>query len=87
VKLQEINQVITYIFNPMKTLKKLLFICILVLAPALMTLADPPGPPPPGNNPPGGTPVGAPIDGGISILLALGLGYGVRKTFQLKKKK
>jgi len=71
----------------MKMLKKLLFVCILVLAPALMTLADPPGPPPPGGDPSlGGTPVGAPIDGGISILLALGIGYGTRKIYHLRKK-
>ena len=72
----------------MKTLKKLLFVGILVLAPAFMTLADPPGPPPPGGDPSlGGTPVGAPIDGGVSILLALGLGYGSRKLYQFRKKK
>lgn len=72
----------------MKNLKKLLIVGILVLAPALMILADPPGPPPPGGDPTlGGTPVGAPIDGGVSILLALGIGYGTRKIVQLRKKK
>lgn len=72
----------------MKNLKKLLFVGILVFVPVLMTLADPPSPPPPGGDPSlGGTPVGAPIDGGVSILLALGIGYGTRKIYQLKKKK
>ncbi len=54
------------------------------------TIADNPGPPPPpgGGGPGGGgTPVGAPIDGGIGILLALGLGYGGVKLYQLKKEK
>lgn len=72
----------------MKKLKKLLFVGILVFTPALICLADPPGPPPPGGDPTlGGTPVGAPIDGGVSILLAFALGYGTKKIYQLKKKK
>jgi hypothetical protein len=33
----------------------------------------------------GQTPVGAPIDGGLSILLLLGAGYGVKKIYNLKK--
>jgi hypothetical protein len=57
----------------------LLFALTLALTFAATTLkADPPGPPGPGG-PPGGTggvPVGSPVDGGISLLLALGLGYG-----------
>jgi len=34
----------------------------------------------------GNSPVGAPIDGGLSILLLLGAGYGARKIYGLKKK-
>jgi hypothetical protein len=34
----------------------------------------------------GQTPVGAPIDGGLSILLFLGAGYGAKKIYNLKKK-
>jgi hypothetical protein len=34
----------------------------------------------------GNTPVGAPIDGGMSILLILGAGYGIRKIYGMKKK-
>lgn len=34
----------------------------------------------------GQTPVGAPIDGGLSILLMLGAGYGATKLFELRKK-
>lgn len=51
---------------------------------------DPPGPPPPpgGGGPGGGgTPVGAPVDGGIGFLLALGLGYGGLKLYQSRKTK
>lgn len=51
-----------------------------------LTFADPPSPPAnhgsTGNQSP---PVGAPIDGGLSILLALGAGYGARKFYQAKK--
>jgi len=35
-----------------------------------------------GNQPPGG---GAPIDGGLSILLALGIAYGTRKALKPEK--
>jgi hypothetical protein len=34
----------------------------------------------------GQNPVGAPIDGGLSILLFLGAGYGARKIAQMRKK-
>ena len=33
----------------------------------------------------GQTPVGAPIDGGLSILLVLGAGFGARKIASFKK--
>ena len=50
--------------------------------------ADPPGPPGPGGTPTsGGTPVGAPIDDGIGILLALGIAYGCYKIYIIWKKK
>ena len=57
---------------------KLVFILIAIFALPLISLPDPPGPPgsgTPGSGQGGGqTPVGAPIDGGLGILLALGLG-------------
>jgi hypothetical protein len=34
----------------------------------------------------GQTPVGAPIDGGLSILLFLGAGFGAKKIAQIRKK-
>jgi hypothetical protein len=55
-----------------------------------VVLADPPGPPSPGGSPTGGgggTPVGAPIDGGLSILLAMGAAYGGKKLYQARKEK
>ncbi|MBL7138680.1 MAG: hypothetical protein ISS17_07900 [Bacteroidales bacterium] len=51
-------------------------------------VADPPEPPPPpashGQN--GNAPAGAPIDGGLGILLALGATYGGRKAWVAWKK-
>jgi hypothetical protein len=62
-------------------MKKFFLPCALVFLLVLASLsvkADPPGPPGPGGNPggTGGVPVGSPIDGGLTLLLALGLGYG-----------
>jgi hypothetical protein len=64
-----------------------IFILALFFALPLINLADGPPPPPGGGGGPGGggTPVGAPIDGGLGILLALGLGYGAFKIYKLKK--
>lgn len=49
-------------------------------------VAQPPPPPPPA---PCGTPFGGPpcpIDGGVSILIAAGLAYGGKKTYDLSRK-
>ncbi len=60
---------------------------LFTLIPTLLTFADPPGPPGPGGpGTAGGTPVGAPIDDGITILLALGIGYAVYKLYETRKK-
>jgi len=70
---------------------KLVFILLAIFALPLISLPDPPGPPgsgTPGSNQGGGvTPVGAPIDGGLGILLALGLGYGGKKLYNARKAK
>lgn len=70
-------------------MKKLLAIATLALFLAfpLITIADPP--PPPGGGGPGGggTPVGAPIDGGLGILLALSVGYGGWKIYKISKER
>jgi hypothetical protein len=68
----------------------LLFAILLSLFITSVVLADPPNPPPPGGSPTGGgggTPVGAPIDGGLSILLAMGAAYGGKKLYQARKEK
>jgi hypothetical protein len=36
---------------------------------------------------PGGDPAAVPIDGGLSILLAAGVGYAVKKGYEHRKKK
>ena len=43
------------------------------------------GPTGPGGG--GGTPVGAPIDGGVGILLAMGIAYGGKKLYSLRQSK
>jgi hypothetical protein len=71
----------------------LLSAILLSLFIASVVLADPPAPPGgnggPGSTPVsnGGTPVGAPIDGGLSILLAMGATYGAKKLYHARKEK
>lgn len=53
-------------------------------------IAQPPPPPFDAGNPSGGGgegPVGAPIDGGLGILLAMGAAYGGRKLYKGWKEK
>ena len=71
----------------MKKIINIIAVAVMVLAPLALSAQTPPHPNN-GNNPgPGNTPVGGavPIDGGLSILLAMGAGYAVRKNYQLKK--
>ena len=71
-------------------MKKILTLISLILffVLPLLTIADPPPPPGSGGSSPSGQqPVGAPIDGGLGILLALGLGYGGKKLYDARKKK
>lgn len=58
-----------------------------ILFIAVLAQADPP--PPPGGHGSGGNqpPVGAPIDGGLGILLAMGAVYGGNKLYKARKKK
>jgi hypothetical protein len=53
---------------------------------ANLSMAQPPSPPPSGSNSGNHTPMGgaAPIDGGLGILLAAGLGYGAKRVYQAK---
>lgn len=74
----------------MKTLKLILVFFAIVALP-LLSISDTPPPPPNGGGSGGpgggGTPVGAPIDGGMGILLALGLAYGGKKLYSMRKEK
>jgi hypothetical protein len=69
---------------------KLILVLFAIMALPLLSLSDVPPPPNgtggggPGG---GGTPVGAPIDGGVGILLALGLAYGGKKLYDVRKEK
>jgi hypothetical protein len=69
---------------------KLILVLFAIMALPLLSLSDVPPPPNgtgtggPGG---GGTPVGAPIDGGIGILLAMGLAYGGKKLYDIRKEK
>jgi hypothetical protein len=73
-------------------MKKIFRICILgaglFLGTNMMVSGDElTPPPPPSEHGAGGNqgPAGAPIDGGLGILLALGLGYGVKKCVKAGK--
>ncbi|MCX6231633.1 MAG: hypothetical protein NTZ33_08815 [Bacteroidetes bacterium] len=70
----------------MKIMKNILVIAIITLAP-LLTNAQPLPPSGAGHgtgqNQPGN---GAPLDGGLSILILLGAAFGSKKIYSLKKK-
>ena len=74
----------------MKTIKhnyiKIITVVVLTFA-ALPLLADAPPPPPPGHGTTGNVPGGgAPIGGGLFILLGLGAAYGGKKIYDYNKK-
>jgi hypothetical protein len=73
-------------------MKKFIKLTAALLTFTLLTISLPAQTPPPpnnGNGNPGGgnTPVGggAPVGTGLAILAALGLGYGGRKIYKVKK--
>ena len=73
----------------MKKVKQIIALMIFISIPLWMT-AQPPHPnggsaPGPNNIPVGGSPIGSPIDGGLGILLAMGLAYGAKKVYQVRK--
>ncbi|MCX6284147.1 MAG: hypothetical protein NTW31_07940 [Bacteroidetes bacterium] len=75
----------------MNTMVKLIVMgCGLMLGTALPAVSDDPGPPPPpSEHGMGGDqgPAGAPIDGGLGILLGIGAAYGGKKYLQSIKMK
>jgi hypothetical protein len=71
--------------NITKTLAALITITILTINLSVVYAG---APPPPGHNSTGNVPGGgAPIAGGIGILLALGAAYGGKKVYDYKKRK
>ncbi len=69
-------------------LEKWIAVFYLLMLPVIQCKADDPGPPPPpgvhgqsGNQ----APAGAPIDGGLGMLIAMGGVYGARKLYRAKK--
>lgn len=70
----------------MKTMVKLMLLgCGFMMMTALPAYSDDPdAPPPPSEHGAGGNqePVGAPIDGGLGILLVMGAVYGGKKFIQ-----
>jgi len=75
----------------MKTLRKLLLTLAFLFTSIFMIHAiadnplDNPPPPPGGGHGGGGNGQGAPIDGGLGILIALGAGYGGFKLYKIRK--
>jgi len=68
----------------MKTPKIILIIAFFLSS--MVLFADDPPPPPAGHGATGNQdPKGAPIDGGLGILLALGAGYGGYKLYRKRK--
>ncbi|MCF8367120.1 MAG: hypothetical protein K9H16_15120 [Bacteroidales bacterium] len=69
-----------------KPISRILITIIITVTPFIAFSQEPPPPPPPGHgsggNVPGG---GAPIAGGIGILLALGAVYGGKKVWDFYK--
>ena len=73
----------------MKKHTRFLIVTLLIIAGISITslsFAQPPSPPASGSNGGTNTPMGgtAPIDGGLAILLAAGLGYGAKKIYSTK---
>jgi hypothetical protein len=68
-------------------MKKALFILMFLIVSTATVIAQPPPPPEAanenGNGPIGGN--GAPIDGGVAIVLAMVAGYGAWKLFKAVK--
>ena len=75
----------------MKTLRKLLLTLAFLMTSIFMLNAiadnplDAPPPPPGGGHGGGGNQNGAPIDGGVGILMALGAAYGTYKLLKSRK--
>ncbi|NOX47585.1 MAG: hypothetical protein GXO89_11480 [Chlorobi bacterium] len=73
-----------------KIIRSIIVVVVLLVTPVFLssTFADTPPDPREGGPGSGDLPVGsgAPIGGGLIIMLALGAAYGSKKTFDAKKK-
>jgi len=70
----------------MKKIRSILIIAMLAALPVLLFSQPLPYQNGNGGNV-GSTPVGAPIDGGLTILMLMGIGYGAKKIYSIKKEK
>lgn len=76
----------------MKTLKKIITLTVLTVALSAVTAQSPPAPNGGSDPGEGNTPVGsdggggAPIGGGVAMLLAMGAAYGGKKYYDYRKK-
>lgn len=59
----------------------ILVVSIIFIAEKVWSMAPPPPPPPAAGGP------NVPIDGGIGLLIAAGVGYGAKKYYDKKKNK
>ncbi|MEQ8471346.1 MAG: hypothetical protein RIC35_09170 [Marinoscillum sp.] len=67
-----------------RLLIKILFAAVLVFSSVIIVMAQAAAPPPPPSAPPG---PGVPIDGGLTILAAAGIGYGAARYRKSRKGK
>ena len=75
-------------FEKMKKALSLLFILTIVcflISTENSIAGGPPGPPGGGGDPPCWPPPCIPIDGGIGLLIAAGVAYGSKKTYDIQK--
>jgi len=69
----------------MKKIGKFLIVFFILNSSFFISFADPPLPPSAHGSEGNSEPRGAPIDGGLGILLALGAGYGGMKLYKNRK--
>ena len=69
----------------MKKAIQILAVVLVVMLPMLLAAQPQPWDPGVGGGE-GANPVGAPIGGGLLIMLSLAIGYGTRKIFNARKK-
>lgn len=70
-----------------KSIGIILIIFLLILLPVFSMFAQPGSPPPPNPGTDDTWIGGVPIGGGLVILMALVVGYGVRKIYNARKRK